>query len=75
MTLVTASEWGVSYATKPPDLTVTLNVYKFHPHRPNVWGGKGYSEPHPEHNGKTFPDKAAAMAYAVEHGLLVQHDA
>lgn len=68
-TLVTATEWGVSFTTGTAITGAVLNVHKLE-ETPNKFGGIGNIVKHPEFDGMTFGSHDEARAFAHGAGLL-----
>jgi len=68
--LVTATEWGVSYTTGSGIAGAVLNVHRCDEQATNAWGGKGVVIRHPEYDGLDFNTTHEAAEFAEEVGLL-----
>ena len=67
MTTVTRGNWSVSTETGSKMQGTVLNVFKHH-----TINGRWVMQPG-DANGKKFPTKEEAFAYALDHGYLQEH--
>ncbi|MFE5037073.1 hypothetical protein [Streptomyces sp. NPDC056683] len=70
---VTATAWGISYATGTDIEGARLNVHGCDETAPNDMGGIGVVYRHPVYDGLTFHSVDEASEFAYNAGLLKRH--
>lgn len=66
-----ADGWSVGYLTGGDQDGVTLCVSRYFQNRPNEWGGRGVSVPHPILHHTVWPTQAEAEIEAFAMGVIV----